>query len=130
MAGGDAYLADAPPLPGQLGTQQLNGKAAVGRDGAVATIMEGSQDSGHSGTTTTSSEVMINERYNELERLGLVGEHTTSLWIGNIPESSSSEEAIRLLFGEFVRPHTARGAPRAPLLLPPPLRCVLTGVLP
>ena len=124
MAGGDAYLADAPPLPGQLGTQQLNGKAAVGRDGAVTTIMEGSQD------TTTSSEEMINERYNELERLGLVGEHTTSLWIGNIPESSSSEEAIRLLFGEFVRPHTARTAPRAPLLLPPPLRCVLTGVLP
>ena len=73
--------------------------------------MEGSQDSGNSqlsGNTTTSSEVMINERYNELERLGLVGEHTTSLWIGNIPESSSSEEAIRLLFGEFVRPHTAR----------------------
>ena len=27
----------------------------------------------------------MNERYNELERLGLVGEHTTSLWIGNIP---------------------------------------------
>ena len=107
MAGGDAYLADAPPLPGQLGTQQLNGKAVDGRsrEGAVATIMEGSQDS---GTTTTSSEVMMNERYNELERLGLVGEHTTSLWIGNIPESSSSEEAIRLLFGEFVRP-----APRA-----------------
>ena len=122
MAGGDAYLADAPPLPGQLGTQQLNGKAA--------TIMEGSMDSGQSGNTTTSSEVMINERYNELERLGLVGEHTTSLWIGNIPESSSSEEAIRLLFGEFVRPHTARTAPRAPLLLPPPLRCVLTAVLP
>ena len=96
MAGGDAYLADAPPLPGQLGTQQPNGKAVASRDGAVATIMGGSQDSG----TTTSSEVMINERYHELERLGLVGEHTTSLWIGNIPESSSSEEAIRLLFGE------------------------------
>ena len=129
MAGGDAYLADAPPLPGQLGTQQLNGKAAVGRDGAVATIMEGSQDSGTTSqdSGTTSSEVMINERYNELERLGLVGEHTTSLWIGNIPESSSSEEAIRLLFGEFVRPHTARAVP---LLLPPPLRCVLTAVLP
>ena len=119
-----------PPPPGPEGRPLSYSPTPSGSNDSQLSCMTVSSDSVTGREAASSS--LWEQRKEEIAAAGLsgFGDSPTAVWVGNIPESSSSEEAIRLLFGEFVRPHTARGAPRAPLLLPPPLRCVLTGVLP
>ena len=64
-----------------------------------------SAESGLSGMTNSTDSntdgAALLERTVVIEQAGLAGSRPTAIWCGNIPETSNSESAIRVLFGQF-----------------------------
>ena len=52
-------------------------------------------------TDSNTDGAALLERTVELERAGLAGSRPMAIWCGNIPETSNSEAAIRVLFSRF-----------------------------
>jgi hypothetical protein len=95
---------DSSPVPGSLEGRQLAYFGAA--SDSNLTCMTDSTDSNTDGAA-------LLERKADMEKAGLAGPQPTAIWCGNIPESSSSESAIRLLFSPFG--DIRRGAPAAHL---------------
>lgn len=67
--------------------------------GPAVSSMTTSGDSASSAASPHATRLL--ERADELERAGLAGARPLAIWCGNIPATSNSESAIRVLFGRF-----------------------------
>jgi len=90
-----------PPPPGPEGRPLSYSPTPIGSNDSQLSCMTISSDSvtGREGASSSLWE----QRKEEIAAAGLsgFGDSPTAVWVGNIPESSSSEEAIRELFERF-----------------------------
>ena len=90
-----------PPPPGPEGRPLSYSPTPIGSNDSQLSCMTISSDSVTGREAAASS--LWEERKEEIAAAGLsgFGDSPTAVWVGNIPESSSSEEAIRELFERF-----------------------------
>ena len=84
-----------PPPPGPEGRPLSYSPTPIGSNDSQLSCMTISSDSVTGREAAASS--LWEERKEEIAAAGLsgFGDSPTAVWVGNIPESSSSEEAIR-----------------------------------